>query len=137
MDNYDRKIIRALRENARTSLAEIGRRVGLSRSAVAERVERLEQSGVVNGYSVRLGGTAAAGLQAYFQLTFSPFHLHQLAPRLRSIPELTRIHALSGEIDLMLFAEVESMDRLNQIRGELERLPDLKRLLTCPVLESL
>jgi DNA-binding Lrp family transcriptional regulator len=137
MDNFDRRIIHCLRENARTSLAEIGRRVGLSRSAVAERVDRLERSGIISGYGVRLGGVGAAGLQAYFQLTFSPFHLQDLVPRLRSIPELTRMHALSGEIDMILFAEVESMDRLNQIRTELEQLPDLQRLLTCPVLQSL
>ena len=136
MDKFDQKIIRRLQQNARESLAAIGRDIGLSRSAVAERVQRLEERGVIEGYTIRLGEAGQKAVQAYFQLSLSPFKLDELLPVLQGIPEIRVGHALSGEVDLILFAETESMERLNQIRKQLEQLPDLKRLLTCPVLQS-
>lgn len=137
MDKFDQQIIDRLRRNARESLAAIGRSIGLSRSAVAERIQRLEERGLIRGYTLRLGGTGKRAVQAYFQLTLSPFRLDEIMPLIQKIPEISRGHALSGEIDLILFAETDSMERLNQIRRQLEQLPDLKRLLTCPVLQSI
>jgi len=136
VDKFDQQIINRLQDNARESLAAIGRDIGLSRSAVAERIQRLEERGVIEGYTIRIGEPGQKAVQAYFQLSLSPFKLDELLPILHAIPEVRVGHALSGEIDLILFAETESMERLNQIRKQLEQLPDLKRLLTCPVLQS-
>jgi len=136
MDKFDQQIIQRLQRNSRESLAAIGREIGLSRSAVAERIQRLEERGVIRGYTLRLGGSGERAVQAYFQLTLSPFRLDEIMPLIQRIPEITLGHALSGEIDLILFAETDSMERLNQIRRQLEQLPDLKRLLTCPVLQA-
>jgi len=136
VDKFDQQIITRLKQNARESLAAIGRDIGLSRSAVAERIQRLEARGIIRGYTLRVGETGQA-IQAYFQLSFSPFKLDELLPTIQAIPELRSGHALSGEVDLILFAETDSMERLNQIRRQLEQLPDLKRLLTCPVLQSI
>ncbi len=137
MDKFDQQIINRLKQNARESLAAIGRDIGLSRSAVAERIQRLEERGIIRGYTLRLGEAGQRAVQAYFQLSFSPFRLDDLLPVILRIPELHFGHALSGEVDLILFAETDSMERLNQIRRQLEQLPDLKRLLTCPVLQSI
>ncbi|WP_428606072.1 Lrp/AsnC family transcriptional regulator [Sedimenticola sp.] len=136
MDKFDQQIITRLKRNARESLAAIGRDIGLSRSAVAERIQRLEERGIIRGYTLQLGEAGQRAVQAYFQLSFSPFKLDKLLPTLQAIPELHFGHALSGEVDLILFAETDSMERINQIRRQLEQLPDLKRLLTCPVLQS-
>lgn len=136
MDKFDQQIIDRLRRNAREPLSAIGREIGLSRSAVAERIQRLEDRGLIRGYTLRTGGTGQRAVQAYFQLSLSPFRLDEIIPLIRRIPEITLGHALSGEVDLILFAETDSMERLNQIRRQLEQLPDLKRLLTCPVLQS-
>ena len=135
MDKFDQQIISRLKLNARESLAAIGRDIGLSRSAVAERIQRLEDQGVIQGYTLRLGEAGQKAVQAYFQLSLSPFKLDELLPVIQAIPEIRVGHALSGEVDLILFAETDSMDRLNQIRRQLEQLPDLKKLLTCPVLQ--
>lgn len=137
MDKFDRQIINRLKQNARESLAAIGRDIGLSRSAVAERIQRLEAHGIIRGYTLRLGEVGKKAVQAYFQLSFSPFKLDELLPAIQTIPELCYGHALSGEVDLILFAETDSMERLNQIRRQLEQLPDLTRLITCPVLQSI
>ncbi len=135
MDKFDQQIIGRLKHNARESLAAIGRDIGLSRSAVAERIQRLEERGVIEGYTLKLGEAGQKAVQAYFQLTLSPFKVDELLPLIQAIPEIRLGHALSGEVDLILFAETDSMERLNQVRRQLEQLPDLKRLLTCPVLQ--
>jgi len=135
VDKFDQQIISRLKLNSRESLAAIGRDIGLSRSAVAERIQRLEERGVIEGYTLKLGEAGQKAVQAYFQLTFSPFKVDELLSTIRGIPEIRFGHALSGEVDLILFAETDSMDRLNQVRRQLEQLPDLKRLLTCPVLQ--
>jgi Lrp/AsnC family leucine-responsive transcriptional regulator len=137
VDKFDQQIISRLQSNSRESLAAIGRDIGLSRSAIAERIQRLEERGIIQGYTIRLGEAGQKAVQAYFQLSLSPFKLDELLPTLQTIPEIRMGHALSGEVDLILFAETESMERLNQIRRQLEQLPDLKRLLTCPVLQSI
>ena len=138
MDKFDRAIIGLLSENARRPLSHIGREIGLSRTSVAERVQRLEQNNVIAGYTIKIGsGPKVNEVKAYFQMTFSPFKLAQLLEGpIKSIPEIKSCHSLSGDIDLIMYVEAQSMDRLNLIRGQLEQLPNLQRLLTCPVLQE-
>lgn len=136
MDKFDRAIIRLLTENARLSLSKIGRDIGLSRTSVAERLQRLEDKKLIEGYTIKLGAASpSTAVCAYFQMTFSPFKLDRLVASITAISEIKHCQALSGEVDLMAYIEAESMDRLNQVRNQLEKLPDLQRLVTCPVLE--
>ena len=137
MDKFDQAIVSLLTQNARLPLAQIGRDIGLSRTSVAERLQRLEETGIIAGYTIRAASNNLPGtVNAYFQMTFSPFKLDRLTRYITEIPEIQSCHALSGEIDLIAYAEAESMERLNQIRSKLEQLPDLQRLLTCPVLQD-
>ena len=85
MDKFDQQIIQRLQRNARESLAAIGGEIGLSRSAVAERIQRLEERGVIRGYTLRLGGSGERAVQAYFQLTLSPFRLDEIMPLIQRI----------------------------------------------------
>lgn len=137
MDKFDQAIVNLLRGNARMSLAQIGREIGLSRTSVAERLQRLEVQKVIAGYTIVTGeSTNPSAVCAYFQMSFSPFKLEKLNNTINKIPEIKRCHALSGEVDLIAYVEANSMERLNEIRHQLEQLPDLKRLLTCPVLQG-
>ncbi|OMH27130.1 Lrp/AsnC family transcriptional regulator [Motiliproteus sp. MSK22-1] len=137
MDKFDQAIVSLLNQNARLSLAQIGRDIGLSRTSVAERLQRLEETGTIAGYTIKTKRKDQPGtVNAYFQMTFSPFKLDRITRYITEIPEIQSCRALSGEIDLIAYVEAESMERLNQIRNKLQQLPDLQRLLTCPVLED-
>jgi len=137
VDKFDRAIIDLLTQNARLSLSQIGREIGLSRTSVAERVQRLEDNKFIEAYTIKLGeASSPTVVSAYFQMTFSPFKLERLQPSIAAISEIKHCQALSGEIDLIAYIETQSMGRLNQVRGQLEQLPDLQRLITCPVLEK-
>jgi DNA-binding Lrp family transcriptional regulator len=91
MDDRDRELIAMLRENARAPTALIARRLGLSRTTVQARLERLERSGVIAGYGVRLSDDVERGLiRAHVLVTILP----KTAPRIET--ELDRIGALDG-----------------------------------------
>jgi len=87
VDKFDRAIIDLLTRNARLSLSQIGREIGLSRTSVAERVQRLEDNKFIEAYTIKLGEASSPSVvSAYFQMTFSPLKLggqHPLLPAIR------------------------------------------------------
>ena len=73
MDDLDEHLLTRLRDNARAPVAELARALGLSRTTVQSRLARLERSGVIAGYAVKLAGAYEAGrVHAYVMLTIEP-----------------------------------------------------------------
>ncbi len=89
LDATDLRIVRELQADARTSLAELGRRVGLSAPAVADRVQRLEETGVITGYHAAVDPEALG-----FPLTL----LVRISPAVREIPRIAKIAAEIPEV---------------------------------------
>jgi DNA-binding Lrp family transcriptional regulator len=98
-------------------------RVGLSRSAVQERVARLEREGIILGYTIRLGRPGAVpGLRAYLLVRGGANH-DRVVKQLHALPAVKVADSVSGEIDLVVQLEVERIEELNAIRDELAKLP--------------
>src|SRR5215212_1865535 len=96
MDAIDRKIVRMLQQDARASLQQIGQAVGLSSSPCWERIRKLEQGGVIEGYTVRLNAPAL-GLHdtVLVQLTLDSHTdntLEQFGEMLAAIPEVVEAY---------------------------------------------
>jgi Lrp/AsnC family transcriptional regulator, leucine-responsive regulatory protein len=99
IDATDRQILDILQKDARTSNAEVARRVGMAPSAVSERIRKLEERGVIAGYSARLNARALGlGLLA-FVLVRSDEKLGapETEARLAEIPEAQEVHHIAGE----------------------------------------
>ncbi len=142
MDKFDKQIIEMLRVNARSSVSDIARDVNLSRSAVTARIKKLEQDKMILGYHAQIARPEHANnVCAYFALKFdasASLHSCELyAEDLYKIPGVKWCHAISGETDMMLYVEVESMAKLNAIRDELQSYPHLRQLMTHTVLKEL
>ncbi len=136
MDKFDQAIIDALTENARCSIASIGERVGLSRTAVNDRIQRLQQNGEIEGFTVKLKQQLQSDqIAVYFQLTFSPFQISKIKPLLKKIPEIKAAHSLTGDTDLIVFVQAGSMLRINDIRECLMKLENLEKLQTFTALQ--
>jgi len=122
LDEIDRRILRELQADGRLTHVALAARVGLSRSAVQERVARLEDDGVILGYTIRLGRPGApAGMRAYL---FVRGGTHEtLVKALAGFPEIKVADSVSGEIDLILQLEVERIEDLNRLRDEVGNLP--------------
>ncbi|MDF2155348.1 Lrp/AsnC family transcriptional regulator [Vibrio sp. CAU 1672] len=138
MDKFDLKIIDILRHNARLSITDIADKVNLSRSAVTARIKRLENDKIILGYHAEIAATEGTSICAYFALKFdtssSSHYCESYVDELYKIDGVKWCHAISGETDMMLFVEVPHMNRLNQIRDQIQRYPELRHLTTHTVL---
>lgn len=118
LDRLDRRIVEALIENARMSHAELGRRIGLSAPAVAERIRRLEETGVIEGYAARVD-PAALGLTvaAWLRVKPLPGQLKTVETLLVDLPEIVACDRVTGEDCFVAKAYLASI-------ADLERLID-------------
>src|SRR5688572_15660375 len=101
-DAIDDQLIALLQDNARLSTVALAKAVGLSRSTVQERLQRLEQAGVIAQYTVRLG-SGGDPLQAWLLLRYADsFSCDDVMPVLAAMPEVQICHSVAGEIDLLV-----------------------------------
>lgn len=115
MDDTDRKIIAALQENARASTSDLGRKLGIARTTVQSRIERLETSGAILGYTVRRGQTDERLLRATVLLSYEPQTAPSLLSRLKAIPEIRAARTTSGRFDMLVEVAADSTEALDKI----------------------
>ncbi|MZI93066.1 AsnC family transcriptional regulator [Vibrio sp. CAIM 722] len=135
MDKFDQNILACLTNDARQTNAEIARKVGLSRSAVSERIRKMEEQKLILGYRAALKAQENK-IAAYFQLSFSKSCCDEVEVIIRPYKEIKSCHSTSGEVDMIIFAEAEGITELNNLRNRLEQLPNLTRIITHTVLEE-
>jgi len=99
IDETDRAILAMLQENARVPNAEIARRVGMAPSAILERIRKLEERGIIEGYAVRLDPEKlGCGLLAYILVrTDERVWQRETGHALMEIPEVQEVHHIAGE----------------------------------------
>jgi Lrp/AsnC family transcriptional regulator, leucine-responsive regulatory protein len=138
LDDVDRRILLALEADGRASHAAIARRVNLSRSAVQERIARMERDGTIAGYTVRRGAAAepARALRALVFLTGKAPRLDRVVAWLRDRPEVASCSLVSGEIDMVLEARVASTEELAALRDALAALPEVASTRTLLVMAN-
>jgi Lrp/AsnC family leucine-responsive transcriptional regulator len=122
-DRVDVAILNALQTNGRQSIADLARSINMSHSAAAERVHRLEESGVISGYGAlvdpeRLGFSIMAFLRLrYPSSLYEP--LHKL---LADTPEVIEAHHVTGEDCFIMKVVATSMGHLEQVSGRIGTL---------------
>ncbi len=120
MDELDRNIVSLLAADARMSVATLSRRLKVARSTIQTRLERLETTGVIVGYTVRLGEAAREGrLRASVLLTVEPRAQANILTRLKAIPEVERVSTTSGRFDLLLQIAAPSTKLLDDILDQI------------------
>ncbi len=136
LDAIDRHLLALLLDNSRLSLAALARAVGLSRSAVQERLARLERSNVIEKYTVRLGSLGQSKIQAWLFLAHGDgFTCDDVMPALLAMPEILLGHSIAGEMDLMLFVELDSSAGLGKLRERILALKGVDDVTTISVLD--
>ena len=120
IDGVDKKILNALSDNARTSNAELGRLVGLTAPSVAERIKRLEEAGVIEGYSATINPKAIGlPIAAWLRIRPIPGELHRVAQILRDLPQIVECDRITGEDCFIARAHVLSVADLETLIDEL------------------
>ena len=124
MDEIDTRLISALREDARAPTAALARRLGLSRTTVQSRLERMERSGAIAGYTVRLSDAHERGqIHAYVMITVSHKQAGAVTAAIRRLPAVRSLQSVSGPFDMIAKAvapTVAEMDALIDALGALE-----------------
>jgi Lrp/AsnC family transcriptional regulator, leucine-responsive regulatory protein len=116
LDAVNRRLIDALQAHARLSLAELGRRVGLSAPAVGERLARLEQAGVIRGYHADVDPAALGHpLDVVVRVRPAPRQLAKVADLARSTPEITECHRVTGEDCFVMRLHVRDVRHLEEV----------------------
>jgi DNA-binding Lrp family transcriptional regulator len=131
----DTQLIDLLRANARMPIASLARRLGVARSTVQGRLERLERSGQIRGYTVQLAPTVGARqVQALAMIAVEPQQQALVERKLRAMPAVTTLLTVSGSYDLIAMLAAESTGALDAALDELRECPGVKSTTTSVVL---
>lgn len=125
LSDRDAGLIRLLQENARESVSGLARKLGVSRTAVQERINRLTRDGVIESFTVRLNPNWLEGqVTAFVSLVVDPKQMTQVIDELDKMPEVFALWTVSGRSDLLAMiraattADVDGvLDRLGSLRG--------------------
>ena len=116
LDESDRRLIDALDRNARTSTADLARLIGLSPQSTADRVKRLEDLGVLIGFTVRLDPAALGrGIGAYIRIRPAMGELPRVAQLVADIPEIIECDRVTGEDCFIAKVFVARLDDLERV----------------------
>lgn len=127
MDELDRTILGLLGADARMSVATLARRLKVARSTLQARLERLESSGIIAGYTLKLGEEAKVGrIRASVLLTIEPRAQAAILTRLKSIAEIERAFTTSGRFDLLLQVAAPNTQVLDQVLDQIGALTGVK-----------
>lgn len=120
IDPTDAAILRALSADARVTMADLARAVGLSPPSVTERVRRLEEAGIVRGYGARID-PAALGLPlaAYIRIRPMPGQLRKVAEMLAELAAVVECDRVTGEDCFIAKAHVRSVEELETVIDEI------------------
>ena len=135
IDELDRRLLMLLAADGRAPMAELGRSIGLSRTAVLARVQRLERAGVIRGYraDVVLPGEAAAH-RARVGLVIRTPDVAGYVQRLRELSGVTEIETVTGEFDLIVLVSAPSAGELDVVLDRISGWRETVRTTTWVVL---
>ena len=136
IDDIDRRLIARLQENARTPTAALARAVGLSRSAVQERLERLEKHEIIKGYTVKLGNAAQPVLLAEVMIQLEQKQSAGVVGALQRIPHCLRCLAISGEYDLIAEIAADTPEKLDAVLDQIGQISGIKRTSSSIILST-
>jgi Lrp/AsnC family leucine-responsive transcriptional regulator len=134
LDQIGLKILSVLQENARTPLSRIGEKVGLSAPAVAERMRKLEEAGVIKGYHAKIAPEAVGrSVSAFINLTTDPRNYTAIKALAADMHQITSCHHISGNASFIIYVRVEDLPALESV---VERLSPFGQTQTAIVLST-
>lgn len=123
LDDLDRRLIAALRLDARRPVAGLAAELGLSRATVRARIDRLVADGTIQGFTVQLRAEAeTAAIRAITLIEIEGHWSEKAARRLHGLPQIRTIHATNGRWDLIAEIEVTSLQEFDEVLREIRRI---------------
>jgi Lrp/AsnC family transcriptional regulator, leucine-responsive regulatory protein len=134
LDNLDRRILKELQLNARISVSEIGRRVGLSTPAVTERIAKLEQEDIIQGYQTKINyDKLGLAIKVFVHFKSLALKHADVVKMIDVIPQITEWHTITGDNCALLKVVVPTTQELERV---IERLGQFGETVTSIILSS-
>ena len=134
-DAQDEALLDLLRQDARRSTADLARRLGVARSTIQGRIERLERDGVIRGYTVRLSPEAESRqVEAHVMIAIEPAQQAAVERRLKAIRALTALYTVSGGFDLIALLGARTTEALDAALDEIRGIPGVRSTQTSVLL---
>lgn len=137
LSEKDRQLLSFLSENARIPTATLARRLGLSRTTVQTKIERLERDGVIAGYGVRLSDSFESGLvKAHVLITLTAKMLGRVTQELQAIPHVRSVYSVSGSFDLIAIIAATSISELDKVIDRIGEMDGVEKTLSSIILST-
>ena len=134
MDRIDRALLSLLQEDSRRTADELGENLGLSRSAITRRLQKLTQEGVIEKEVAILGdsfrGTRVTAIVILQFDRHNPSEADRFRRAIRALPEVQLFVEITGAMDALLLVSVRDMDHFNVFADELANMPRIRRYET-------
>lgn len=138
LDPIDQALIAQLRHNARASVATLAARLGVSRGTVTNRIRKLEDNGVIVGYTVRLRPEAeTGGLQAWMSIAIEGNDARRVSASLLGEPSVRALHSTNGQWDLLAELHVGTLPELARALERIRLIKGISNSETSIHLETL
>jgi Lrp/AsnC family transcriptional regulator, leucine-responsive regulatory protein len=119
-DAKNLEILRLLQKDPRAPISELARKIGMSNPAVKERVLRLEESGILEGYRIELNPEALGyTVMAFVRIRPLPGHVSKIAELVQSMPHVTECHRITGEDCFILKIYLKEISELDRALGKI------------------
>jgi len=134
LDDLNWNILKELSENARISSAEIGRRVGLSAPAVADRIQKLEEQGYIKGYNTNIDfDKIGLTIQAFVNFKSTKLTHKEKVKMVEGFPEVAEWHSVTGNTSMVLKVITHNSRQLEEV---IERLMEFGETSTSLILSA-
>lgn len=137
MDATDRRLIALLRDNARTPVAVLARKLGVSRGTVQNRMLKLEEAGVIIGYTLRLKPAAEPdGIRAWMSIAIEGNSANEVLHSLRGDPAIQTLHTTNGRWDIIAELRADNLAAFDRALERIRLLPGIAHTETNLLLTS-
>ncbi len=139
LDNLDIKVLEILQKNGRTKRSELAEAVGLSIPSVSERLKKMEEKGIIEGYYTKLNRHAFGyDIMAYILVMMeSSKHYKDLILKVEKNPKIVECHSVLGEGSHLMKAVVKNSEALEKLLGEIQAWPGVMSTKTTFVLSTI
>lgn len=139
LEELDRKILELLSENARYTYSEIGEKLGVSRVAVKNHIDAMEQKKIIEEYTVIINPQKLGGaISCYFEIETETGTFEEVVRRLNDCPTITQIYRVTGANKLHVHAVAADQAELEKLMTEcLDQLPGVEKVTTNVILSRI
>ncbi len=131
MDEIDRRLIEALRDNSRTPTATLAKRLSVSRGTIQNRIDRLIARGVLLGFTARLRSDVETGqVRAITSLEIHAGDIKPVVSALKRIPEISRIYSTNGRWDIVVEITAADLAALDRVLNAIQVVPTVAHIET-------